>query len=293
MTGSGKRPMTALDRTIMTLSCRDSDIIPKVPEAGKVIEQNDGLAQVMHNGCLVKYGGYHGDWMAHVIRGLQGHHEPQEELIFYSLIRYCRNNTIIVELGSFWAYYSIWYLSDIPGSRAVCIEPDSNNMEIGRQNAILNNCADKIKFLEGWVGGGDEKEITLKPETSDHPRTLKQINMDVALSLAGGGPIEILHMDVQGAEEPFLTSLRAEHISQLRFLVISTHHHSISGSKTTHTDCLELLMEFNAHILVEHSVEESFSGDGLIVASFAAEDEALQLPGISRNAPEDSLFRGL
>ena len=116
--------------------------------------------------------------------------------------------------------------------------------------------------------------------------------MDAALALSNGGPIEMLHMDAQGAELPFLTSIRAEHFNLLRFLVISTHHHSISGSPTTHADCLNCLKKLGAHILVEHKVEESYSGDGLIAASFAAEDLKLPVPPISRNTPQDSLFRG-
>jgi len=39
-------------------------------------------------------------------------------------------------------------------------------------------------------------------------------------------------------------------------------------------------------------VYESYSGDGLIVASFAAEDRSIVLPAISRNVREKSLFSG-
>jgi hypothetical protein len=69
-------------RMAMTLRCRDSDPIPKVPRAGEVIEHNSRRVQVMHEGTLVETGGYHGDWMEQTIRGLKGHHEPQEELLF-------------------------------------------------------------------------------------------------------------------------------------------------------------------------------------------------------------------
>jgi hypothetical protein len=44
------------------------------------------------------------------------------------------------------------------------------------------------------------------------------------------------------------------------------------------------------HVFCEHSVSESFSGDGLIVASFFSCDRGLEFPDISRNQPETSLF---
>ena len=77
----------------------------------------------------------------------------------------------------------------------------------------------------------------------------------------------------------------------MRFVFLSTHHHFISGSTTTHHDCASMLTDLGAVILLEHSVSESFSGDGLIVASFRVEDSELELPAISRNSIQNSLFR--
>ncbi len=88
-------------------------------------------------------------------------------------------------------------------------------------------------------------------------------------SLCKGEVIEVLHMDVQGAELAFLESMTQAVASGLvRFLVVSTHHSSISGSKTTHGDCVNAIRRIGGTIFVEHDVQESFSGDGLIVASF-------------------------
>jgi hypothetical protein len=41
---------------------------------------------------------------------------------------------------------------------------------------------------------------------------------------------------------------------------------------------------------VEHTIDESFSGDGLIVASFRRNDANILLPLLSKNVPEKSLF---
>ena len=286
--------MNALQRTLMRIGCRDSDALPKVADAGRIVDAPEGRVQIMHNGLRVKAGGYHGDWMAQIIRALRGHHEPQEELIFADLMRYVRHNSLIVELGAFWSYYSLWYLREIPGSRAFCIEPDPASLAVGRFNAELNSMADRMVYRQAWVGDGATTELTAVCESDNVARTLPLMNMQAVSSLTGGQPIEMLHMDVQGAELGFLRSIAEVPAAQRpRFLVVSTHHSSISGSPTTHVDCVAELRSLGAHVLVEHSVQESFSGDGLIVASFLGEDEVIDLPLISRNEPGKSLFPSL
>jgi FkbM family methyltransferase len=283
--------MDALERALMTISCPDADLIPKVPDAGRIKETPEGSVQIMHNGLKVVAGGYHGNWMAHIIRGLRGHHEPQEELLFNSLLRFSRHDSLIVELGAFWAYYTLWYLQEIPGARAICIEPDPANLAIGVKNAALNGFSDQILFQNAWIGGEAQKEYTAVIESTNGPMTLPCLNMDSVLPLTGERVIEILHMDIQGAELPFLKSMqKAVTDGLVRFLVVSTHHSSISGSKTTHADCMDAIRNLGGTILEEHDVQESFSGDGLIVASFFLQDGQITLPTISRNTARNSLF---
>jgi hypothetical protein len=74
------------------------------------------------------------------------------------------------------------------------------------------------------------------------------------------------------------------------FIVVSTHHASISGSPTTHADCLAEIVSQGGAILYQHAVEESFSGDGLIIATFYLEDRNIILPNMSRNKAETALF---
>lgn len=285
------RPVTALDRTIMTISCRDCDPIPKVADAGRIVATDAGPVQIMHNGVRVKAGGYYGDWMAQVIRGLRGHHEPQEELLFHALMPFVRHGTLMVELGAFWSYYSLWYLHEIPGSRTIGVEPDPAHLEVGRFNAGLNGVAHRMGFHRAWVGGDGSREISAVCESDGQAHVLPCVDMNGVLALAGGGEVEMLHIDAQGAELPFIRSMEAAGAARrVRFVVASTHHESISGSPSTHHDCVDELERLGAHVLCEHGVGESFSGDGLIVASFLPEDRRIKLPEISRNRPHLSLF---
>lgn len=283
--------MDELERTLMTLSCTDCAGIPKVQNAGSIIYENGQILQIMHDGTRVIAGGYHGDWMAQIIRGLNGHHEPQEELVFHYLLRYIRHNSLIVELGAFWSYYTLWYLNKIPGSRAICVEPDAKHLAVGRLNAGQNNLADRIHFVEAWVGGMASDGVVRESESSKDARNLPLMDMAGISSLCAGRTIEMLHMDVQGAELSFINTIEtAVRQKSLRFIVVSTHHRSISGSSETHRDCVKVIRDLGGHVLVEHSVSESYSGDGLIAASFFPQDRVLTLPEISRNRAAASLF---
>ncbi len=101
----------------LTVSCSDSDAIPKVERAGEVFEVDGRRVQMMHNGVLVDEGCYYGDWMTEIIRCLRGHHEPQEERVFHDILRRLASSgddATMVELGSFWAYYSLWFATRMP-----------------------------------------------------------------------------------------------------------------------------------------------------------------------------------
>jgi FkbM family methyltransferase len=283
--------MDVLERTLMTIGCADCAAIPKVADAGRIVPTPDGPVQIMHNGLKVVAGGYYGDWMTHVIRALRGHHEPQEELLFDRIVNYARHNSLIVELGSFWSYYSLWYLDSVPGSRAICVEPDAGNLEIGRRNATLNGLATRIAFHNACIGKAEQQRYSFRTESTQEDVILPCFNMDTISALCGGETIEVLHIDAQGAELPFLQSMStAVGSGAVRFLVTSTHHSSISGSKTTHQDCLQAIRAMNGRVLVEHDVQESFSGDGLIVASFFDQDRNVAMPAVSRNVARNSLF---
>ena len=276
-------------RVAMTVGCRDTDVIPKVADAGRIVRRNGVDVQVMHEGTVVRAGGYEGEWTIQVIRSLRGHHEPQEELVFHHLVEHARSGTLMVELGAFWAYYTNWYLGAVGGSEALCIEPDASRMACGQENLQLNGRTARWELA--CVGREHADSVPIRRGSDNVVVTVPCHSMDSILRLIDRRPVEMLHIDVQGAELPFLESLGvAARAGLLRFVLVSTHHASISGSETTHQDCLRQLGGLGAVILCDHTVEESFSGDGFIAASFHAGDVELALPPVSRNVPRASLF---
>ena len=265
-------------RIALTVAVRDTDVIPKTSDAGQVVVRDGERLQVMHNGTVVSEGRYHGPWMTEVIRQLRGHHEPQEELAFYTVLERLAatsDTPTMVELGSFWAYYSIWAKHRIPSARLILLEPDPNNLAVGRHNLELNGM--DATMVQASIGSEHELEVTLTWESDNQPHPTRQLTVDGLIRDLAIERIDLLLADVQGAEAATLLGCAdALAARRIRFLVVSTHHHTISGDPLTHQRCLRILRDAGAHLVAEHSVAESCSGDGLIVASMLPEDRDLR-----------------
>jgi FkbM family methyltransferase len=279
----------------MTISCRDCDGIGKVEDAGEVQQRGRVAVQVMHNGVVVEEGCYYGPWMTEIIRGLRGHHEPQEEFVFDALVERLRGSESprMIEFGSFWAYYSIWFCSALAGARAVAMEPDPAYLQVGVRNADLNGVTEALTFVPAAIGATPGELMDFLAESDGVTRRVPQHDLHSLMDLTGVDYADLVLADVQGAEWILLNRARDDFAAgRVRFLVLSTHHHVISGDPLTHQRCLALLHEAGAHIIAEHSVSESFSGDGLIVASFDDQDKDFTV-AVSHARATDSLFGGL
>lgn len=281
---------TPEERADMTISCKDSDYIPKVKQAGKIKKYKGIDVQVMHNGLIVKKGGYYGDWMERIIKELKGHHEPQEEKIFYELLKLIRPGGVMIELGSFWSYYSLWFNKTIKDAVNIGCEPDPNNLEIGKLNAEINSA--DIEFLNAAAGEGKERVVDFPIESvPGETRKVPILSVDEIMIKKNLKKLDILHLDVQGQElEAIRGARKIIKQGKLRFVIVSTHHFSISGDPMTHFKCIELIKSLGGNIIASHSLPESFSGDGLIAASFNKADKNLKID-VSLNSSGDSLYR--
>lgn len=289
------------DRVRLTTSCRDCDAIAKVRGAGSIVERDGTKVQIMHNGVLVVEGCYYGDWMTRIITDLGGHHEPQEELVFHHILKHIPAEATMIELGGYWSYYSLWFLHAARGRRwprlwgdrtrrrAIVLEPDPAHLSIGHSNAKLNGLAPE--FVHGCVGGRPLSDLSFATEKSGTIR-LRQYSVPELMHEAEIEYLDILHCDIQGAEVEVIESL-APILQQrrIRFLVVSTHAHHISGNPLTHQLCLAMLKSAGAQILEEHDVHESYSGDGLIACHFGREPLDWPRLRMSRARYCEALFR--
>jgi hypothetical protein len=238
------------ERNELAASCRDIDHIPKVADAGKVLVNSDGKRiQMMHNGIQVLADGYYSTPLTHLIEKLKGHHEPQEEKVFYEILKLVKPGSTMIELGAYWSFYSLWFQSAINGARNIMIEPEEENLRIGQENFELNRR--KGTFIHALVGSKSLNDT--KPPT---------VAVDDLMKIHSLDRLEILHADIQGAEHEMLLGGRQSFAGKkIRFVFISTH-----GTRM-HARCLGFLRQLHYHVIVEHTTHESFSNDGLIVAT--------------------------
>lgn len=225
----------------------DNAKIPRVPEAGKI---RDGHL-VMHNGLRIVPDSYTGPGMTRLLEVNRGVHEPQEEFAFGEVLatlaaRGAATHTMI-ELGSYWAFYSLWFQAVLKGARSFCVEPDPENLDFGQQNFRANGRIGD--FTRAYVGA----ELA-----NGTPPT---ISVDTFLREKGIGHVDILHADIQGHE---LDMIRGAQQTLGRgavdYIFISTHHNFL------HYRCIDELKNAGYAILAEADLLETCSTDGLIVA---------------------------
>jgi hypothetical protein len=247
-----KDPSYQTKRALLTISGDDADYIPKVRGAGEIFKNAETVPyQLMHNGVKVILNSYYDvQWLTDVIYALKGHHEPQEEKCFYEILKHMPENATMIELGSYWAYYSLWFATEIKGAKNYLIEPDPKRLEIGRKNFELNNKTGF--FCRGFVG--------VVMDTDPDIAGTEYISIDDFIEKEKISHVDILHADIQGAEYEMLTSA-VNHLDQIDYFIISTHNH-----EQHHLPCLDFLKTKGFVILAEHTASESCSGDGLIVA---------------------------
>ena len=248
-------------RIEMTTSCRDCDYIPKKDNAGQVLSDADNQKpyQIMHNGIRVFTDSHYGDFNTEIIKDLKGHHEPQEEKVFYEILKLVPPNSTMIELGSFWAYYSMWFSREIEGARNYMIEPMPEILERGKANFALNRI-EGGDFTQACVGKTSKAVVRFRHWDGTYHH-IPQVSVDDFIARKGISLVHILHADIQGAEYDMLEGAENSIVDQkVEYIFISTH------SEALHLRCLGFLIDRGQSIIVDHQPAESYSVDGLIVS---------------------------
>jgi hypothetical protein len=239
-------------RIDLVMSSSDNAFIPKVESAGTIKSGK----QIMHNGIQIRLGSYYGPEYSQMLMKSQGVHEPQEERIFMEVLKSLPANALMIEMGAFWSFYSMWFQKNIKGAVNIMVEPDAFNLGHGKRNFNLNNM--KGEFIQAFVGE--------KSQTNENGRTVcvdglvEEYNIDF---------IHVLHSDIQGYEGDMLKGAEKTFSDgKIGYIFISTH------SQELHYSCLDFLKEKKFIVIASADMNETYSEDGLIVA------RAPQYPGI-------------
>jgi len=214
--------------------------------------------QLLHNGLRIHVGSYYGPEIAQLLSQNKGVHEPQEELVFGAILNSISSQAVMIELGAYWGFYSMWFASSIKESKNYLIEPDPFNLAQGKRNFKLNKLTGDFK--QAFVGiKSDEKSEIPTVSVFDFASEKK---LDF---------IDVLHSDIQGYEVEMLLGCEGYlKEGKIGYFFISTH------SNALHEQCIKILEDNNYLIISACNLDESYSEDGLIVAkkpSFLGPDQ--------------------
>ena len=225
------------DRFTDILSDPNNVFVPRCKKAGTI--EKDCV--ILHNGIKVLKNGYYGGFSKILVLN-KGCHEPSEERMFDLILKDIPDNGTMIELGSYWAFYSMWFNKVIKNAKNYCIEPNLGNLNLGKQNCVLNN-VQNVNFTQGFIGKN-------------------QINLCEFVKTKKIEQIDILHSDIQGYELEMLQDITELLLqNKIKYLFISTH------SDVLHYNCIELLKKNNYRIIASADFEtETFVFDGIIVA---------------------------
>jgi hypothetical protein len=224
------------------IACPDNADIPRVAEAGNF----SGETLIMHNGIKIDPLSYYGAPILKMLMENGGVHEPQEEKVFAKVLASLpQGKKTILELGAYWAFYSMWFLRSFPGSSAYMLEPELRNLYSGKKNFRLNEL--EGSFFHLGIGAAENKsERITSPDIFCHKQNI--------------GFIDILHADIQTFELAMLHgSKKLLQEKKIGYCFISTH------SNELHEQCKALLTTYGFVLVADANLDESYSFDGILV----------------------------
>lgn len=217
--------------------------IKRHPDSGKC---ESGVI-TLHNGLKV-YDNCYYDKFSEILKLNLGVHEPSEERAFGYVLDKISDNSTMIELGSYWAFYSSWFKSKKQQSRVFCVEPNVRNLKSGIDNFKLNNV--EGEFYNNIISNDGMK--------IDEFCNNKNINF-----------IDILHSDIQGAEMTMLNQIEQMlKDKKINYIFLSTHSNSL------HEDCLNYLTKNDYRTICQCDFEnQTFQFDGFILACPSSNQE--------------------
>ena len=220
-------------------------LIERVPQAGYVDSKR---RVILHNGNRVPVAGrhsYYGDFSDLLVIN-RGVHEPLEEYCFQETLRRIRRPApVMIELGAYWAHYSMWLKSRFPVARCTMVEPIRRNINAGRKNFQTNGFDGT--FIQANVSADD-------------------FRVDEYMSTSQTEHVDILHSDIQGFEAAMLDDARQTLSShRVDYVFVSTH------SDELHVAVVDKLRGYGYRIEASSCFSDhSTSYDGFVLASSPA-----------------------
>jgi len=160
----------------------------------------------------------------------------------YSCLDKLTNIDLVIDCGANVGYSSAYFLTQFPGCKVICVEPDSSNFLMAERNlapykervrllrtGIWSHPA-RLKISEGAYRDGREWTVQVRECKPDEISEMKAIDIGTLLAESGLDRISVLKMDVEGAEAVVFSKNYGSWLSCVDNIVIELHDDSSFGN---------------------------------------------------------------
>jgi FkbM family methyltransferase len=149
----------------------------------------------------------------------------------YSHIGDLGSPKFIIDGGANVGFASLHFLHRYPAAKIVAVEPDPKTMELCRKN--LAPFSARVTIIQGavWNRAG---RISLEPQREEwttsvrnaeegEDASIEAFTVPWLISAGGGGPVDLLKLDVEGAEREIFEPDSVQWLPSVRNIVIELH----------------------------------------------------------------------
>jgi FkbM family methyltransferase len=144
----------------------------------------------------------------------------------------------VIDIGANIGEISLFYSRSLPDARIVAVEASSENIVEFERNRTLQTfptdnlqlihaaVADREGTIDITVGAGDMNTVLvedgldrLRDRGTTGTEQVRAITLDTVIEAAGGGPVDLIKIDIEGAE-PLLGEALARHAGKIKMIFV-------------------------------------------------------------------------
>lgn len=207
----------------------------------------------------------------------------------------------IVDIGANIGEISLFFSRHLPEAKVLAVEASSENVaEFGRNRALQTFATDNLELLhsavadregdiEITVGAGDMNTILveegmerLRDRGTTSVERVRAVTLDTVVEAAGGGPIDLMKIDIEGAE-PLLGDALVRHAGLIRTIFVEF---SVFNTLAAYVDLNDKLLD--AGYSVFDSKMRSIAAPAAWLADARESSTSVNLWYIHRDAGENT-----
>lgn len=137
----------------------------------------------------------------------------------------------VLDAGAYIGDTTAYFLSRFPDARVIALEPYAESFRLARQNLAKYDGRAVVLQKALWDSGGTVRlaGVQTGAAISEHGTESLTITVRDVLGLFGVDHLDLVKMDVEGAETTVLRSGVGDWLRRIRFLLLETHGHDVEA----------------------------------------------------------------